>query len=454
MKTRDESLDILRRALRAAGGDEADASFTSIDQNITRFANSNVHQNMSEESAWLSLRVIIGGAIGVASTSSFDEEELARTAAVAREAAAHAGPTPGFCGLYQGNGDVPALTAFDEATARISPATKATDLRAMFDSGRDAGVEFAGVYSTASMSVACANSHGVDRYTTTTHVDATAIAIASSGSGYATQRARRASDLSIETLGHEAIRRATLLAGQTEAFTPGTYDVILEPAAIAEVFEWLGMIAFTGQSYEDGSSFFVDQADQQMFGENVTISDDAIDESFLPFPFDLEGVPKRRVALIERGIIRRPVVDKLYADRLSLPLTGNCWQLGSSEHGSTLHLSMNGGESSREEMIASTKLGIWVTRFNYVNGLLEPKTALMTGTTRDGTFLVREGKVVARLPNLRWTQSITEAFMNVEALTKERQIIGTWYNPFGGTIAPTAKIRNWTFTGQQETGQL
>ncbi len=454
MKSHDESRDIVRRALRAAGGEEADASFTSVDQNITRFANSNVHQNMSEESAWLTLRVITGGAIGVASTSSFDDEELARTAAVARESASHAGPTPGFRGLYQGVQDISESAAFDEATAHIAPATKATDLRHMFDAGQKVGVEFAGVYSTASMSVACGNSHGIDRYATTTHADATAIAITPDGSGYATQRARRAGDLSIERLGREATHRATLLSGTTEHFAPGQYDVILEPAALAEVFEWLGMIAFTGQSYEDGSSFFVDTADQQKFGENVTISDDAVDESFLPFPFDLEGVPKRRVPLIERGIIRRPVVDKLYADRLSLPLTGNCWQLGSSEHGSTFHLSMDGGDSSREEMLASTKLGVWVTRFNYVNGLLEPKTALMTGTTRDGTFLVRDGKVVARLPNLRWTQSITEALTRVDALSKERQIIGTWYNPFGGTIAPTVRIRDWTFTGQQEAGQL
>jgi PmbA protein len=450
MKSREESLDILHRALRAAGADEADASFVSVDQNITRFANSSVHQNMSEESAWLTLRVINDSSIGVASTSSFDDEELARTAALAREAASHAGPTPGYNGLYRGEGTVAQLASFDEATAQISPAEKARDLRAMFDAGRADRVDFAGVYSTASMSVACANTHGVDRYTTATHADATAIAIGPDGSGYATQRAVRASDLSIEALGLEARRRATLLAGQTESFTPGEYDVILEPAALAEVFEWLGMIAFTGQSYEDGSSFFVDQTDNQVFGDNITIADDAADETFLPFPFDLEGVPKQRIPLIDRGIIRRPVVDKLYADRLSLPLTGNCWQLGSSEHGSTFHLSMAGGDSTREEMIAGTKLGIWVTRFNYVNGLLEPKSALMTGTTRDGTFLVRDGKVVARLPNLRWTQSITEAFSNVEALSSERQIIGTWYNPFGGTIAPTIKVRKWTFTGQQE----
>jgi predicted Zn-dependent protease len=111
---------------------------------------------------------------------------------------------------------------------------------------------------------------------------------------------------------------------------------------------------------------------------------------------------------------------------------------------------MAGGGATREEMIASTKLGIWVTRFNYVNGLLEPRTALMTGTTRDGTFLIRDGEVAGRLPNLRWTQSMVEAFSSIESLSRERRIVGTWYNSFGGTIAPVAKIRGWNITGKQE----
>jgi PmbA protein len=452
MKSRDESLDVLRRALKVAGGDEADASFISVDQNITRFANSNVHQNMSEESAWLTLRIVADGAVGVASSSSFDDASLARTAELAREAARHAGTTQGFAGLYRGGDGQPALATWDEATAQLAPAAKAEALRDMFASGRAAGVDFAGVYSTGRTAAACANSHGIERYATATHSDATAIAIGPRGSGYATARSRRASDVSIAALGERAISRATLLADVHEELAPGTYDLIIEPAAIAEVFEWLGMIAFTGQSYEDGSSFLVGANGRKLFGENVTIADDATDESFLPFPFDLEGVAKRRVPIIERGVAHAPVVDKMYADRLNLPLTGNCWQLGSSEHGSAFHLSMDAGDSSLEEMIASTKLGIWVTRFNYVNGLLEPRTALMTGTTRDGTFLVRDGRVAARLPNLRWTQSMTEAFANVESLSRDRQIIGTWYNPFGGTIAPTIKVRDWHITGKQATG--
>src|SRR5262249_55678933 len=250
----------------------------------------------------------------------------------------------------------------------------------------------------------------------------------------------------VNALGEEPTTKATLCADRHESLDPGAYDVVLEPAAIAEVLEWMNMITFSGQSFEDGSSFFVDNLGKQLLGANVTIADDAIDPEFLPFPFDLEGLPKRRVAMIENGVVGTPVVDKMSADRLGFSPTANGWSLGGGEHGTVFHASVAGGEATREALLRSTKLGIWVTRFNYVNGLLEPKTALMTGTTRDGTFLIRDGEVVARLPNLRWTQSIVEAFSRIEGLTRERRRVGTWYNEVGGMYLPVMKISGWNFS--------
>jgi len=446
MRSAADSFEILNRALTAANT-EADAVFISTDQNFSRFANSNLHQNMSEISAGLTLRVIVDGCMGVASTSSLDDDEIANTAALAREAAKHAGPLQNFTGLYRELPDPPALDTFDERTARVSPAEKATALRTMFDRGRDANVQFAGNYTTSASSIACGNTHGIRRYAQLTFADATVIALHEKGSGYATRCARRVDEVDVPALGDEATFKATLRLDNIEQIEPGTYDAILEPPALAEVFEWMSMIAFNGQSYEDGSSFLVDRLNQRVGGENFSVADDATDGSFLPFPFDLEGFPKTRVPIIERGIARTPMVDKAYADRLRLAPNGGAWHLGSPDHGTPFHIDIAGGDATRDEMIRSTKRGIWVTRFNYVNGLLEPKTALMTGTTRDGTFLIRDGEVVARLPNLRWTQSMIEAISNIESLSQERRRVATWYNMFGGTMAPTMKVRNWNFSG-------
>jgi len=435
------SFDVIDRALEIAGGDEADANFISSDANITRFANSNIIQNMSEISAELTLRVVIDGATGVASTTSFQREDIAEMAAVAREAARHSLPIRDFTGLYRGGEPVPDLPTLHRTD--ITPAEKARALRTMFDRGREAGAHFAGSYGTGTSSVACGNSHGVRRECTFSVSEATVIAIRGDESGYATDISRRGVD--ILALGAEATEKATLRSGVHEKLEGENYDAIIEPPAIAEVLDWMNMIAFSGQSYEDGSSFFVDHLGKRVVGANFTLTDDAIDPEFLPFPFDMEGLPKRRVTLIENGIARTPVVDKAYADRLGVPPTASGWALGSPDHGSALHLSVAAGATTRDDLIRSTKRGIWVTRFNYVNGFLEPKTAMMTGTTRDGTFLIRDGEVAARLPNLRWTQSMVEAFSRIDGLARERRRTGTWSNPFGGTIAPAMKIRDWHF---------
>jgi predicted Zn-dependent protease len=443
MRTAEASRTIIERALNAAKA-EADALFVSTDQNITRFANSNVHQNMSEVSAELTLRVIVDDAVGVASTTMFDDDEIARVAALAREAARHGDALQNFTGLYRDAAPLPDVPTFHQRVAAIPPAEKARALRAMFDRGRQRGLTFAGAYATAASSYACGNTHGVRRYCTVTSAGASVIAIGNASvSGYASGIAR--DGLDVVALGDEAIAKATLAAGTETTLPPGAYDVILEPAAIGEVLEWLDMIAFTGSSFEDGSSFFVGNIGKRVLGTNLTIADDAVDPAFLPFPFDFEGLPKRRVALVEQGVVRTPVVDKAYADRLGLAPTANGWSLGGADHGHALHLAIDPGDATREELIRSTKSGIWVTRFNYVNGLLEPKTALMTGTTRDGTFLIRDGEVAARLPNLRWTQSIVEAFSRIEALTRDRTRVSAWFNDVGGLVLPAMKIKDWNF---------
>ncbi|HUJ16163.1 MAG TPA: metallopeptidase TldD-related protein, partial [Thermoanaerobaculia bacterium] len=322
MQSEKESYDILDRALAAANADEADAVFISSDTNNSRFANSTIHQNMSEISAELTLRVFLNGAMGVASTTSFERDDIEEMAAVAREAARHSLPLAKFNGLTKVCG--PASAGALKTARTPLPLTKARALREVFQ--RDA--KFAGSYGTSLMSVLCGNSHGVRRYCTTSVAEATVIAIRGDESGYATSIARDSVD--IIALGDEAMEKATIRAGARATLEAGAYDVILEPPAIAEVLEWLGMITFSGQAFEDGSSFFVDNIGKQLLTNSLTVADDAIDPEFLPFPFDLEGLPKRRVVLIENGIPRTPVVDKIYADRLGIEPTANCWSLGSS----------------------------------------------------------------------------------------------------------------------------
>src|SRR5436190_23156760 len=215
MRDERDSFDILQRALDAAKADEADAVFISSDSNITRFANSNIIQNMSEISGELTLRLFSNGAMGIASTTSFDDDAIAEMANVAREAARHSPPLPKFAGLYRGGEDVPHIPP---SSMTITPSDKARALRQVFD--QDA--KFAGSYSTSASSVACGNTHGVRRYATMSVAEATVIAIRGEESGYATAIAR--DPLDIPSLGAEAMEKATLKEGVKEKIQAGPYD--------------------------------------------------------------------------------------------------------------------------------------------------------------------------------------------------------------------------------------
>ncbi|MGH9456306.1 MAG: TldD/PmbA family protein [Thermoanaerobaculia bacterium] len=445
--TRGEAEAVVERALRAAGTDEADASCVITDRSLTRFATSRIHQNLAERSAVLTVRIVDGGRLGVASTSSLDDEAIRTAVALARELARRSEPLPSFHGFHRTAPRAAAGAAWDEATARVTPREKAETLRSMFRTGEAAGVRYAGAWSTCAIGVAVGNVHGVRQAAPLTSAEIAVIALADGGSGYATGRARRARDLDPVALADEAARKATLLAGAGTTLEPGVYPVILEPPALAEIFEWMNTITFSGRSYEDGSSFFVGALGERVLGENFSLADDATDPSFLPFPFDMEGLPKRRVDLIERGVLRTPLLDKIAADRTGLPPTASAASLTGDDRGVALHLAMTAGDASVDDLIAGTERGIYVTRFHYLNGLLDPKVGMMTGMTRDGTFLVQDGRLAARLPNLRWTQAMTEALANIEAIGRERRIVGSFWNSLGGTLAPAVKIGAWRITG-------
>lgn len=434
-------------ATAAAAGDEADAACIVLDRALSRFASSRIHQNLGERSLTLTVRVILDGRIGVATSSPNTDDEIRATTSAAADLARRSEVVPEFRGLYR-SAEPARGSAWDEATARFSPMEKAEQLRDVFDAGRRRGITFAGSYSTSSAAVAVGNTHGVRQSAPYTAAEATLIALAEGSSGFATALSRRRSSIDLGALADEASGKATMLVRTEIDIPPGEYTVILEPPALAEIFEWMNSITFAGRAFEDGSSFFVGNIGKSLLDPSFTLADDAVDLDFLPFPFDLEGLPKRRVPLVEQGVIRGPVVDKVSSDRLGIPPTGSAAGLGSGDHGVALHLDMGGGEHDRESLIGSTERGIWITRFHYLNGLLDPKNALMTGMTRDGTFLIEDGKPTHRLPNLRWTQPMVAALASIDGLSRERRTVGTFWNSLGGTRAPTARIRGWRITGK------
>ena len=192
---------------------------------------------------------------------------------------------------------------------------------------------------------------------------------------------------------------------------------------------------------EEGRSFA--EPGRVVGSELVTIWDDGTDPAGLPMPFDYEGVGKQRVMLLERGVCRDVVYDAQTAARAGRRSTGHGLPAPNTWGPFPINMFMAPGDTPREDLVAGMERGLLVTRFHYTNPV-HPKLAIVTGMTRDGTFLVEGGRIVAPVRNLRYTQSYLEALAGVEAVSRERRLVK---GMLGGALVPAVRIASWTFTG-------
>jgi predicted Zn-dependent protease len=251
-----------------------------------------------------------------------------------------------------------------------------------------------------------------------------------------------------EAVGRVAVNKALRSRNPTE-LEPGVYAVILEEEAVGDMLFTLGFLGFGALALQEGRSFMSSRLGQKITGDNITIWDDGLDNRGLVLPFDFEGVPKQRVTLIENGIAKGVVYDSLTAGReVGKISTGHSLPAPNTMGPIPVNLFMAPGNATKEEILASTERGIWVSRFHYTNPV-HPVQTILTGMTRDGTFLIENGEITRPLKNLRFTQSILDAFSEVDMLGKNLKTIKMEWGSFGCCV-PAAKIHNFQFTGTTE----
>jgi predicted Zn-dependent protease len=225
---------------------------------------------------------------------------------------------------------------------------------------------------------------------------------------------------------------------------------VLEPEAVTELLEWFAMASLGARELEDGSSAFAGRMGEALTGDWVDLVDDAGDASELGFgvPFDAEGTTRRRVTLLERGRPRGVVTDRLYGARLGGGSTGHAAPIGVDIGPAPTAMWLSAGTTPAADLVARLGRGIYVTRFHYVNGLLDPRRALMTGMTRDGTFLVEDGRLGRGVVNARFTESLFDALARTEAASIERRAVPTWWTDGGAVVAPALLVRGFRFTAE------
>jgi len=444
---RDALLSRLDEAIRAGGADEVELSFSGRERGTSRLANNALTQCMEVSERILRARVALGSRLGTAQTDDISSDAvrecIRRAAAIAAVAPEH----PDFRGFP---GPAEPHTG-GMITDPAGPERRAASLSPILDRARARNLSLAGLCSETLFEDAVANSRGVRVHAQRGAAKLELIAADGDAAGYASATAGDLAAIDHAGVGEAACDKAERGRGPV-SLPPGEYDVVLEPASVSEVLEWLGMTSFSARDMEDGTSFLCGRIGERVMSEALTIVDDGPSPAggHVPVPFDAEGVPKRRVTIIDRGVPCACVHDSLSAARAGVASTGHAPPLGEDLLGAAAagDLFVEPGDRSMDELIGSVDRGLLVTRFHYVNGLLDPPRAMMTGLTRDGLFLIDGGKVKSGVRNLRWTQSILDAFSRIAGLSRERRAVPTWWSSLGAYVCPAMLVSRWTFTGQ------
>ncbi len=442
MRTSEREM-IARRALGYGDADQTEVLVGSSDDALTRFTHENVHQNVASSDISISVRAIIDGRTGAASTNRTDEASLAETVARATEMARLAPRDPAQPQLPGHATTSTPPGAYDDATAEAGAEERASICATYFKIAETHGLWCAGYARTGSHGYTIGNSNGAFSSYDGTYAGTNVKMSGTDSTGFAEACATGIAGIDAAAVGDRAARKAIDTA-KPRGVAPGLWTVILEPAAFAELLAFLSS-HFSAQAYDEGSSFCSGALGEQLLGTNVTIHDDYAHPLVLDAPFDYEGAPTQRLALVENGIVRNVVTDSYWAHRLDKPNTGHALPAPNAWGPEARAIVVTPGDKSAEELIEQTERGLLISRLWYVR-TVDQRRAIVTGMTRDGTYLIENGKRAGGVRNLRFNESIVDALGRCEfALDLHRSTTDNY-----SIVTPAVKIENFTFSSTTE----
>jgi predicted Zn-dependent protease len=450
-----DALELAQRALEAAPpGDGVLATVTAERSLLLRYARSRPTQATAIDDLTVDIAVLRDGHVGGASTNETDDESLAacgRAAAAAAEAAARSGGS----GDYPGFPSPRPLTGrdgYDPDTARVDPVPGGAALGEAFEVAERAGVEAHGIWTVGDVETALVSSTGVSVSESVTDAFMKVICIAPSArSGYAAQTATAVSQLDPRSLAEHAASKAAVSVDPIR-LPPGEYPVVLEPHAVSELLSMLGSYAFNGLAYAEDRSALSGRLGQRVAAAGINLADSPRFPRQIQRGFDAEGVPKEPLPLIQDGVAHRVAHDTRSAAKVGAVSTGHAIAPGGSPFGAvpTNLVLIGGGARDAAELARPIERGIYVTRLWYVNPV-RPKEMLLTGVTRDGTFLIEGGEIAGPIEDMRFTDSAlglldrTEALTSTPVLTSDGEFYGRRYAH--GVVCPALRAGAMRFTG-------
>jgi PmbA protein len=458
MLTRDQASDIFDRIRRFSSADETEVLFSDGHFALTRFANNTIHQNVAEENHVVSVRTAFGGRTARASTNKFDDESLRRVVESSESLAKVQHPDPDLLPMPDSReaagrtGESPVPTRHFAQTAAITPQLRAEGVKKIVEVAQEHKLTTAGIFSSSESVEGIFNSRGLSDWHTQTLAEVSITMLAADSSGWQKANSPDVTNLDPLLLAETAAQKALDSAHPAE-IPAGKYTVVLEPSAALDIVGFM-FWDYSGMAILDQRSFLTGRIGSKLFGDNITIWDDVTHPLQTGSPFDGEGMRRLRVPLVENGVVKRVVYARATAERMKrsehkdkvgpIAPTGHGFLLPNEMGEMPLNIVFAAPQNPQTlaEMIASTERGVLVTRLWYIREV-DPYEKMLTGMTRDGTFLVENGRVRQGVRNFRFNESLIHMLASVEAMSVPLRSCG---EESFDMVVPAMKICDFNFT--------
>jgi PmbA protein len=431
--------DIAAHVFKLSDADETEVDIGAVTDALTRFANNTIHQHVAEQNLALSVRVVFDGRTARATTNKTDGESLRRVVATASSLARVQPKDPDLLPMPKQQ-QYQKVRRFYPITAAATAADRARAVARVCATATKTKQTAAGIFTTGLTESVLANSRGLLAHYEQTRAEFSITILEKDSSGWAKSNSANLVDIDPEALAESASEKAVASRAPRE-IAPGHYTVILEPPAVLDLVGFL-FYDFAGTAVLDKRSLFTGRMGNKLFGENVSIWDDVYHPLQLGAPFDGEGVPREKVLLVDHGVPRNLVYARTTAKKMKAKPTGHGFSLPNEYGEAPMNLVFSGGTATVDEMVRSTDRGVLVTRLWYIREV-DPYQKILTGMTRDGTFLIENGRIAGGIRNFRFNQSMITMLSNVEMLGVPVRAAG---EESFEMVVPAMKVRDFHFS--------
>lgn len=429
-------LTVLQDAVRRSPADETEIRVRDQHEALTRFGDGAITQNVAKHGEEVVVRVRRGGREGTARVNALDRLDQAIAAALQAAECQHDGS---LLPLVSDQLATPEVHSYDQATAELAAEVRAQGALAAIQACRAAGARASGSYAVRHGRSAYVNQHGVAHQAPLSLARFAVTAEKGQGSGWATQAAVQAHRLDLPRVTGSALDKC-LTSQEPRPLAPGTYPVLLEAAAVADLMFYLNVLGFGALRYLEGRHFATGRLGDAFFDERLNVADDVTCTGGLPF--DDEGLPRQRVQLVSKGRLTGLVHDRNTAQRMGVAPTGHGLGQPNTSGPLAQNLVVAGGDRPFDALLAGMERGVLVTQLHYIN-VVDPMTLRLTGLTRNGTFWVEDGRIRHPVENLRFTDSLLDCLMRAEPSREQSLASAFW----GGWIqAPSLLLDRFHFS--------